>query len=240
MSAAEWTGETSELAKPPKKRVPTWIWACGGGCALVAVVGVLIAAFAFRFIKKAIDPDLQWAALSQHLQFEPPHPNLHIFGMPVKLEGMSMWMLTDTAGKQQATVLAAEASPKATETRNELFDATKEVSFMGLGRHDPEPGELEIQGRRLHCLRYTSLASDRKGGAMGKFMEQMQGASIVVDLAPEGSQELLAFILTRQGSSERIDDAAVVAFLAPFRIPGSNAPPIAPPAQTTTMPDEKR
>jgi hypothetical protein len=111
---------------------------------------------------------------------------------------------------------------------------------MGLGRHNPEPGEVEIQGRRLRCLRYTSLASDHKGGPMGKFMDQMQGASIVVDLAPEGSQELLAFILTRQGSSERIDDAAVVAFLTPFRIPGSNAPPIAPPAQTTTPPDEKR
>jgi len=238
MSAAEWSGETSELAKPPKKRIPTWIWACGGGCALVMVVGVLLAAFAFRFLSKGFDQEVQWAALSQHLPFEPPHPNLRIFGMPMQLEGMSMWMITDMANKQQATLLAAEPSPKATETKNELFDPTKVVSFMGIGRHDPQPGEIEIQGRRLHCLRYTSLASDHQGGAFGKFMEQMQGASVVVDLSPEGSQELLAFILTRQGSSDRIDDAVVTAFLAPFRIPGSNAPPTAPPAQPAP-PDEK-
>jgi hypothetical protein len=240
MSAAEWTGETSELAKPPKKRVPTWIWACGGGCALVVVVGVLLAAVAFRFFSKAMNQDVQWEALSHHLPFDARPPNTHIFGMPVKVEGMSMWLLTDLTNKQQGTVLAAEPGPKASETRNELFDATKEVSFMGLGRHDPQPGEIEIQGRRLHCLRYTSLSSDSKGGSWGKFMQQMQGASVVIDLSPEGSQELLAFILTRQGSSERIDDAAVIAFLAPFRIPGSNAPAIAPPAQPSTPPDEKR
>jgi hypothetical protein len=183
---------------------------------------------------------VQWEALSHHLPFEAPPPNLRIFGMPVQLEGMSMWMLTDMANKQQATVLAAEPGPKATETRNELLDATKEVSFMGIGRHDPQPGEIEIQGRRLHCLRYTSLSNDRKSGPLAKFMQQMQGASVVIDLSPEGSQELLAFILTRQGSSERIDDAAVTAFLAPFRIPGSNAPPLAAPPEPTTPPDEKR
>lgn len=238
--SAEWTGEVSELAKPPKKRVPVWIWACGGGCLLAFVVALLLAALSFNFFKKAMDQDAQWERLGQYLPVETRPPGIQIVGIPFKLEGMSMWILTDHGRKLQATVLSAEPGADAAKTRDELFDATKEISFMGLGRHDPELGEIEVQGRRLKTLRYTSRSSESEAGPLESFLKEMQGASVAVDLAPEGSEALLALILTRQGTNERIEDAQVAEFLAPFRIPGSNLPPPPEPPAQPTPPDEGR
>jgi hypothetical protein len=242
MSAAEWSGEMSELAKPPKKRVPTWVWGCGGGCLLMVVVALLLAAYGFKLVKGAADQDAQWARLGKHLPVDARPPGVMIFGVPFRLQGMSIWSLQDATNKQQAIVFQAPPGPKARESKAELFDATKEVSFMGFGRHGVEVGEVEVQGRRLHCVRYTSMDEDREPGPMDSILKEMQGASIAVDLAPEGSDELLALILTRQGNEARIEDAALAQFLAPFRIPGGTAPtpaetPAQPPAE---QPDEGR
>lgn len=233
MSAAEWTGETSELAKPPKKKVPFWVWGCGAGCLLVMVVVLLLAAFAFKLVKSATDQKAQWASLSQHLPAETPPPGVIIIGVPIKLQGMSIWSLQDPANKQQAIVFQAPAGTNARESKAELFDATGDQSFLGVGRHGVEAGEVEVQGRRLQCVRYTSLSSDREPGPLEAVMKEMQGASIVVDLAPEGSDELLALILTRQGSEARIEAADLTLFLAPFRIPGGRIPDaqVLPPAE---------
>ena len=34
MSEAEWSSDVGELAAPPKKRIPGWVWGCGAGCLL--------------------------------------------------------------------------------------------------------------------------------------------------------------------------------------------------------------
>jgi len=241
MSEAEWGSEVEQLAAPPKKRIPGWVWGCGAGCLLFALVAVLALVVVFRFVSKALDQDVQWERLAEVLPVEEPPPGVHIFGMPF-LEGTSMWVMTDTARNVQAVLIQSPPGGDAGETRRELLDPEGQVRlggpFGGYGRNEVEPGQLQVQGRTLPCLRYQAFpeADAQDTPSMGPFGAQLEGASIVVDLAVEGSDELLVLILTKMRTSQRVTDQEITDFLAPFQLPGGVAPPAAPPA--VPPPDE--
>jgi len=232
MSAAEWGSEIGELAQPPKKRIPGWVWGCGAGCLLFTLVAVLALVVAFRFFAKAVDQEAQWEKIQVVLPFDQRPPGVSVFAFPIKLEGTSMWFLNDMSRSMQGVLFHSPPSSDASRTRSELLDPAQEVSLGGFGRIDPQAGEVEVQGRRLPCLRYRQTAGAGDGGFLGGFQSALQGSSLVVDLAPEGSEELLALILTKGGTNQPVSDAELRAFLEPFHIPGGTpapAPPGAPP-----------
>lgn len=41
MSEGDWSSEARGI-EPPKRRVPLWVWGCGGGCALFLLVAVIL------------------------------------------------------------------------------------------------------------------------------------------------------------------------------------------------------
>jgi hypothetical protein len=230
MSEADWGSDVTELAAPPRKRIPGWVWGCGAGCGLFAIVAVLALVFVFRFVGKALDQDTQWESLGQHVVVTEPPPGVHIFGMPFRIEGIAMWVITDQAQGTQGMFMQASAGTEAAQTRGELLDPEGDMQiggpFGGYGRNEVESGTVEVQGRTLPCLRYQSFPKGdaQEAGPFDAFKAQLEGASIVVDLTPEGSEDLLMLVLTKQRTRKRVSDEELRAFLAPFRIPGGTGP----------------
>jgi hypothetical protein len=228
MTDAEWSSDAGELATPPKKRIPGWLWGCGAGCLLFTIVAVLALVVVGRFASKMFDQDAQWEQIATVLPVSERPPGITVFGMPVKLEGTSMWFLTDTSRAMQGVLFHSPPSADAGKTRSELLDPSQEVSVGGFGRNDPQAGQVEVQGRVLPCLRYKSMSGEAGKGPFGGLQRAMQGSSLVVDLAAEGSDELLALILTKSGTSQPVTDQELREFLAPFHIPGGTPDPVTP------------
>jgi len=239
MSEAEWSSEVGELAAPPKRRIPGWVWGCGAGCALALVVAVLALVVVFRVIAKATDQDKQWERLSEVLPLETPPPGVSIVGLP-RFKSTSIWFLEDTAHKRQMVVMQAPPGPKASETRKALLEDSGDVQFGGpfggFGRNEVETGSIRVQGRDLPCLRYQSFPKDSGKGPPGFLGKSLEGASIVVDLAPEDSDELLMLIFTKMSTHERVGDEELRSVLAPFRIPGGVDPPAPAPPEPAEVP----
>lgn len=244
MSDAEWSSEVGELATPPKKRIPGWVWGCGAGCLLFLLLTVGVLAVGFTFVRKAVDQDAQWERLGAYLPVAERPPGVSIFGMPIRIEGMAMWVLMDEAHHRQGLFLQAPAGKDATQTRQELLasDQDKQLGglFGGYGRNEVEKGTIEVQGRSLECLRYQSFPKEdsSESSSLSAVGAQFEGASMVVDLAPEGSGEVLLLILTKVRTSERVSDDELRAFLAPFQVPGGVRPP-APPPEPVQQPAEE-
>ena len=64
MSDVDWGSEGKELPKP-KKRVPLWLWICGGGCLLAIIAAVALAIFVFSKASRMMNQDEQWAELAK-------------------------------------------------------------------------------------------------------------------------------------------------------------------------------
>jgi hypothetical protein len=237
MSEADWGSE--QQVAPPKKRIPGWVWGCGGGCALFLVVGVILAIFGIKFASKLFDQEGQWAKIEAVLPTVARPAEYIVVGLPV-IEGMQMWTLNHPAAQRQVLIYHAPPGPNADEMRQELFEA-KEVKVktpMGyIGRTEIQTGTIQIQGRDLPCLRYqTTPDKEPTGGFMEKFQKMADGASIIVDVAAPDSKALLAVQLTKQQTREPVTDAEMRAFLEHFRIPGGTLPPAPPEVDPAKVP----
>jgi len=201
MNDTQWSEEQAAPAK--KKRFPSWVWwGCGGGCALVVLVFAAVAILGGRMVKRGMDPEVQWPRLEKVLAFEERPEGLELeFGMDL---GAEQFHLRDTRHGLAVTIFEFPLSAKA--GYEQFLDP--ENSPIGLGKTiDPEAGTIAIQGREVPCLRFAGVrgleANDR-------------GSGIRVDLTGDRSKPRLLEL--RSGRDERIEDAVVEEFLAPFQV----------------------
>lgn len=203
MTQPSW-GDESGATAPKKRRIPTWaLWGCGGGCLLATLVGIGLTILGYRFVRDGMDPEKQWPKLAEVLPFDERPANLQIaFGFGI---GFDQFILTDPAAGAWAMVIEFPAS--AGEEYKNLLDPEFDTPF-GLGKLvDPEPGVLDLQGREVPCLRFSRVNPEPAGA---------EGAGIRVDLTgPQGKPRTLEL---RQRRAERVEDAVVAEFLAPFDV----------------------
>lgn len=224
MTESDWSSEGSSVA-PPKKGIPGWVWGCGGGCALVLLVGVVLAFFGFRYARKFVDQDANWARIDEVLPVVERPEGYFVIGMPMKIDGISMFILTDPGGQRQAILFHGAPGAGTEDTRRELFQADGDVNIggplEGYGRNDVTAGTVEVQGRDLRVVRYQAFSKDSKPkGLEGMMANAMDGANLIADLTPPGSEELLALIYSKQRTREPVSDEELREFLSAFRLPG--------------------
>lgn len=224
MSEGDWSSEGRTLASP-KRKVPLWVWGCGGGCALFLLVAVVLGVFGFRFVRKAVDPELNWAAIDEVLPVAERPEGYTVFGFPMRLDGVRMWFLEAADSSHQVVLMHAEPGEAASDARGEMLRS---------GGQGFESSALTVQGRELTVLRYdTGAAAQSAKGPMQEMMKEFAvGAHANVDLTPPGSDELLLLMYIERGKDARVDDEELVEILSHFRLPAALAAPETAPAGT--------
>jgi hypothetical protein len=232
MSEGDWSSEARGLEKP-KRRVPMWVWGCGGGCALVLLVGVILGVFVFRMGSKMVNQDKNWAEITQVLPVVQQPEGYVVVGMPVKFDGVQIWILSAKDQTHQVTLFHGPGGDGTEDTRKELFGTDS------AGRAGAEPGTLVVGGRTLRVLRHRTIPGQEGPGSGGGFREAItkaiDGSNLTAELSLPDSPELIAVTYTRQGVNEPVRDEEVLAFLKHFRVPGTVAEPV-PPVDPTPPP----
>lgn len=222
MSESDWSSEGSSVA-PPKRKVPLWVWGCGGGCALFLVVGVVLGFFVFRTFGKAMDQDANWAAIDEVLPVVERPEGYMVIGSPWRLDGVRFWILQAEDQSHQAFLMHAEEGEQAQETRGEMLDDRAPGT---------ELGELVVQGRALKVLRFDGRAAAKgDAGPMEEFFSSMSDGQMAnVDLSRPGTSELLLLMYQERGKDAHIDDEELLELLSHFRLGADAAAPTQEPA----------
>lgn len=200
-TGTDWGEESAP--RPPKKRIPSWVWwGCGGGCLLMTLIVIAVVVFAGRLIRESIDPEKQWPRLAEVLAFDSRPEGIEIqFGLGL---GADQFHLVDETKGLRATLIEYPSSA----SKDQFMDPNFELP-MGIGRVlEPENGQLVVQGREVRCLRFARVKPEPA---------EAGGAGIRVDLSGD-REKPRTLELRRLGRGERIEDAEVEAFLAPFDV----------------------
>jgi hypothetical protein len=221
MSESQW-GEEGQNA-PPKKKVPTWVWACGGGCLVALILAIVGSVFVFKFgkqlVKEGLDPDLQWPKLQQVLPFDQQPPELSLkFGMSLGV--IDMFVLKDSRGFTAVVYRVAEKN--AEQVRHQMLDEKFDGGPFGMGsgnRTDVKAATVHVQGRDLKGVRF------HQEGRAGSKSEQAEpvpdagsGPAIMLDVTPEGETRPVILQLVRTPGTDPVTDDEVRAFLKPFHV----------------------
>ena len=201
--AGEWGVAGEPAAK--KRRVPKWVWwGCGGGCLLMSLTLIVVAIFAVRFFKEGMDPEKQWPRLGEVLAFEQRPSGLELqFGASL---GADQFHLVDHAKGLQATLIEY---PRAASGEHEKLLDPDFHPPLGFGQPlEPETGLLDVQGRPVRFLRYARLDPEPPGQGLGP--------GIRLDLTGDRPRPRTLELRSRNG--QRIEDADVADFLAPFQV----------------------
>lgn len=226
----DWGSEAKEQPKP-KRRVPVWAWFCGGGC-LLALITMIVAALAFgSWFKDMTDPEEQWKQLERVVVVQ-SRPEGEIMGFKVPLTGIQ------TIGIQQGLTkvdFLIATGQNGEQIRDDILDpdAKGGISFMGnIGRHGTEEITLNVQGRELRGVRFTSKPRDENAPEPAATTDEesepgdMSARDVVrmatttsttaLDITPEGSGTTVLLMFQRIGSLEPIPDSEVIEFLEHF------------------------
>lgn len=204
MADADW-GDEGGAERPKKKRVPSWVWwGCGGGCLLLTLIVIALVVFTTRLVREGMDPEKQWPRLAQVLAFDQRPAGIELqFGLGF---GADQFHLYDAAKGLRATVIEYPSS--ASSEYDQLMDPEFELP-MGLAKLvEPEKGTLVVQGREVPCLRFARIQPEPAGEG---------GPGVRVDLTG-ARQKPRTLELRHPGGAQRIEDAEVEAFLAPFDV----------------------
>lgn len=215
MADTAWTEETT--SGPPKKKIPTWLWFCGGGCILAVLVAVVALGFGYRFFKRATDPELQKAAIAKILPYDAWPPEMKpVMGFQIVGE---QYTFEDSRGFQEQIQL--HRGRDGAEGRKKMFDAEhpefpKDLAVMEF--QDLKGGTVEVQGRSLPVLRMRL----RFTGIMAKFMpkeaKDRMGCMAFVDITPDDLEGMLLLQVTRTNGDDPVSDDDVRNILKPFRV----------------------
>ncbi len=215
MAEVDWGNEANEAPKK-KSRVPKWAWFCGGGCLLAIVAAGVVAVLAFNFAKDAADPETQWARLAEVVPYE-TRPEGNIVGFKIPFQDIQFFTLPQENGVSGAFLIAA--GPEGEDFRAQYFDGEKKIDLGpiagNMGRFNVEEGVLNLQGRELRTLRFTS--HERSEGD-DKELSPMHKSTLAVDLTKDGSDTAVIFQYDVTKSLAPVDEKAVVEFLAPFKL----------------------
>lgn len=226
----DWGSEAKEQPKP-KRRVPVWAWFCGGGCVL-ALITVIVAALAIGSCAKEMkDPETQWKELERFVVVQ-SRPEGEILGFKVPLTGFQTFSIQQGMTKVDFMIASGQAGE---QLRNDILDpdAKGGISFMGnIGRHGTEELTLNVQGRELRGVRFTSKPRDENAPepaattdeesepgdmSVGEAMRMATTTSTTaLDITPEGSGTTVVMMYQRVGSLEPIPDSEVIEFLSHF------------------------
>jgi len=69
MGDVDW-GQRGQGTPKPKRRVPLWVWLCGGGCLLAIIAVVAVVVFVASKASHMMNQDEQWAKLEKVLPFD--------------------------------------------------------------------------------------------------------------------------------------------------------------------------
>jgi hypothetical protein len=211
----EWGEEEGSLKKKRGCLLPTWLWACGGGCLLmmITVIGCLI--WGVGQVQKVMDPEVQWPRLQKILPFdERPEYTQMITG--VQMFGMENYTLMDFERGLQIAVYYFDdgESTDAADSRWAFFDPERKTpSSSMIGRGNEELGVIRIGSRDRTVMRFTQENFSFGNEELAK---QTSGPSISVDITPEDSPGFLFVVFMEPGGEFAIPDEYVLSFFENF------------------------
>lgn len=216
MAEVTWTEEGP--GTPPKKKIPTWVWFCGGGCLAMIVLGVVAIGLGISYAKKVTDSEKQWPELAKILPFdERPQDLKLIFGNQL---GMEQYQLHDE--RHGFTVqIQHHTGPSGTEAREEMFGSDKPKipeNLVVMKFADMQPGVIEVQGRNLRVIRMRMELAGFMKKVVPKEGQDAFGSAMFMDATREGQDGLLFVQVMREGSSEPITDEEIRELLKPFHV----------------------
>jgi hypothetical protein len=152
MTEVEWGSESKEAPKA-KKRIPGWLWFCGGGCALAVLVAIVAAIVFAKMASNMMNQEKQKAELAQALPYDDLPADWKILGtgvfakfapgvedawqiQPHNAHGMPTW---------QAQILAFEPGEKKT-AQSIASGEVESGSVGGIGVFDADHGTLNVRG----------------------------------------------------------------------------------------------
>ena len=216
MAEVTWTEEGPSA--PPKKKIPTWVWFCGGGCLAVIVLGVVAIGIGVSFVKKAADQEKQWPELAKILPFDERPPDLKlIFGNQL---GMEQYQLHDERHGFNVQIQHHKGA-QGTEAREQMFGSDKPQipeNLVVMKFADMQPGVVNVQGRDLRVIRMRMELAGFMKSVVPKEGQGALGSAMFVDATREGQDGLLFIQLIREGGSEPISDAELRELLQPFHV----------------------
>lgn len=233
---------STERVEPPRARrgVPRWLWGCGIGCGLFALLGLVLALLGVREARRMADPERQWAKLGEVVSVVERPADCKIFGAPGLLGLVpgfhGIWTLLASDGSWRADVQAFEAGAEEEFSSMLTGEGVEEadVPWLPIGFYDPEPGTLSAQGRELRTLRFRTgrleedaepagePPSEPEGGGWwarkrAEFVKENASAGVNVDVTPDPPGAYLVLIqYSTPGRLERVGDEELIAFLDHF------------------------
>jgi hypothetical protein len=215
MAETTWTEE--EATGPRKKRVPTWVWFCGGGCLLAVLIAVVLAGLGMRFVRTAMDPDVQWQKLALILPYDARPPEMRLmFGNQI---GLEQYTIEDTRGFQFQ--IQNHSGKDGAEGRERMF-GTDNPAFpknMGVMKfEDLAPGKVEVQGRELRLIRMRMEFSGVIAKMMPAEARDRMGSMAFIDGTPEGRDGMLFLQISRTKGEGIVTDDEIRMLLQPFHI----------------------
>lgn len=217
MADTTWNEEAPSA--PKKSGIPTWAWFCGGGCLLALLVVAGLGVFGFSALKKATDPELQWANLAKVLPYDERPAGVEMT-MGFNL-GLEQYQMLDSARGLQITIQRIGGESGQAE-RDKMFDADNPQFPQNAGVvkfQDLEVSKLDVQGRELRVMRMRmELAGFLKGMIPKDADVEGMGATAFVDLTPDGETGMLWLQMVRLKGGESIADDEIQGFLKPFHV----------------------
>jgi hypothetical protein len=219
MADVTWTEEGQSA--PPKKKIPTWVWFCGGGCLAMLVLAIVAGGLMFNFVKKGVDPEVQWPRLAKILPFDERPQNLEIvFGNQI---GIEQYVLRDETRALQLQI-QHHKGPDGGEARDQIFGSDKPAfpENMGVMKFaDMQRGVVEVQGRELRVLRMRMELAGFVKSFVPKEGQGAFGSMMMVDATQADDDGMLFLQIMREASAEPITDDDLREILKPFHV-GSN------------------
>ena len=215
MADTAWTEETATA--PPKKKVPTWLWFCGGGCILALLLGVVVLGLGIRFFKKATDPELQKQALAKILPYDQwPAEMKPVMGFQIVGE---VYAFEDSRGFQEQIQL--HRGRDGAQGRKQMFDSENPQFPKDLGVmefQELKAGKVDVQGRSLPLLRMRSRFTGFMARLMPKEAQDRLGSMAFVDLTPDDLDGMLFIQITRTHGDDAVTDEDIRTILKPFHV----------------------
>lgn len=212
------TAWTEESATPPKKRrIPTWVWFCGGGCLLAVLVGVVALGIVYRVVSKGMDPEAQKQALGKILPYDKwPAEMKPVFGMQLFGE---QYTFEDSRGFQEQIQL--HRGREGSDGRKGMFQSEdpKFPKDLGVMKFDElKPAVVEVQGRDLHLIRMRMQFAGFIAKMMPKEVREGLATMAFVDLTPDDLDGMLLLQITRTRGEGPVTDEEIQQILEPFHV----------------------
>jgi hypothetical protein len=220
MSEANW-GNSLETPPPIKRGMPKWLWFCGGGCAALVVIGIVLLSWVYAKFKDSANPDKQWPKLQELVGFdERPADMTLIFG--AEMLGTQIYATADPKLGLAGTFFEWKAGKNADDAREQFLTVAGVEKNPQRDTNTPvTAATVHVQGRSLPGVRYVqngppaflrSISQDDASKFDG------QGPCITLDLSKDPAAALLYVQLVRTSGTDPISDDEVRAYLKPFHV----------------------